>query len=734
MQQLYSIRPVTQDDKDIVLCWRNHPDVRAMMLSSEVISPEIHDSWWNNTLKNPERQILIFERENKPLGVITIYAWNSQEKTAWWGFYLNSSALSNNEKITVWLALEQAVIAYAENTLSIYELYCESLRKNILVWQLHKRCGFIEIDTPTEATQTDKSVIYMKYVFAKNKPDLRPALYLLSSYNADFLTSTVIKLSNQYPQFPYQFKSTAFGQYQLWLLDEDNSLSDKFGALFFAERLEDFFPTIHEQTTTENIATLNNAINEYLNFIKLIKSKYPAQKIYISDFFIQKNFPHSLLDRYQNANINKWLSAINLQLINFANDIDATIIPYASTIVQHGSKKSWADKYWYLARNPFSYDFLNDYSQTIIGTILASHSRTMKALVLDLDNTLWHGVIGDDGIDGISLGGDYPGNIYKDLQAFFLALKQNGILLTICSKNTESIALDAINTHPDMVLQESDFVIWKINWQPKSENIRALAEELNIGIDSLCFIDDNPVERNEVRLNLPNVFVPELPSDPASWLGFLAQLPEFYQLSINDADRRRAELYKQRVVATQATNQFSNREDYLKSLNMKLSLEPLSEKNFDRVHQLFNKTNQFNTTTTRYSKEQLRAFQQADDYSIIHVKLSDKYQTEAEGIAALVIQNKVDRWHINNFVMSCRVMGREVESAIIDAIVEQANQQKTCALIGHFLASEKNMPVADLYYRLGFEQQDGQWTLMVNGQHIELKKISYIFKIESNFN
>ena len=296
--------------------------------------------------------------------------------------------------------------------------------------------------------------------------------------------------------------------------------------------------------------------------------------------------------------------------------------------------------------------------------------------MLDLDNTLWKGSIGDDGKDGISLGGDYPGNIYKDLQSLFLTLKSRGILLTICSKNTEEVALDAIETHPEMRLRANDFVSHRINWEPKSQNIHALSKELNLGLSSFCFIDDNPVERAEVRRNAPDVFVPELPEDPAEWYQYLCNLPELCVTQVNESDKRRSELYKQRVDIQNTQTEFVDRASFIKSLGMEICVEALNSDNFERTHQLFNKTNQFNTTTTRYSKEQLSEWMTTSDYEVLHVRSKDKYSKEYEGVAALVIVKQNDNWVIDNFVMSCRVMGRDIEHVILSKLIILASETK----------------------------------------------------------
>ncbi|HAS8443311.1 UDP-4-amino-4,6-dideoxy-N-acetyl-beta-L-altrosamine N-acetyltransferase [Vibrio vulnificus] len=725
----FSIRPATEDDKWMVLDWRNHPDVRAVMLTDHIIKREEHEAWWNKTMQMQHRQILIFSSKEKPVGVITIYAWDLASATAWWGFYLDNANLEQSEKTAVWLELEQAVIRYGRDELRLHKLFCESLKTNQLAWTLHKKCGFIECDAPNNATETVKDVVYMKYEYPENKVDKRAGLYLFASHNTDFLTEHLRKESNKYDQFPYQVKKVEFGRYQIELLDPSNyELNSKGSCYVFVERIEDLFSDIYTLPTEESLLKTEQRVAEYLLFIRQIATR-SENRVYVADFCIQKGFPYSLEERESSSKILGLVFEWNKSLNALRTEGLIEILPYSQVIQNVG--QSFANKYWYMARGPFSIQCLEAYSRSIIGTILASHSLSARALVLDLDNTLWKGIIGDDGKDGIELGGDYPGNIYKQLQSLFCALKKRGILLTICSKNTEEVALDAIESHPEMRLRKADFASYRINWNPKSQNIKELAQDLNLGVQSLCFIDDNPVERAEVRRNVPGVFVPELPEDPADWYEFICQLPELYVTQVSESDKRRAELYKKRADIQKAQSSFTDRSEFLASLKMDISVEPLNTSNFDRTYQLFNKTNQFNTTTTRYSKDQLKGWIDSDLYQVLHVRAKDKYSSEYEGIAALVIIREQDNWVIDNFVMSCRVMGRDIEKTILDQLIFSARKAHAGSITGRYVKSEKNMPVEHLFSNNNFERKnDEEWLFDMSKKTIPEK--TTIMKVQWN--
>lgn len=716
----FSIRPATDGDKWMVLDWRNHPAVRAVMLTDHVIKREEHSAWWDKTMQMQQRQILIFLCDDKPVGVITIYAWEKERGTAWWGFYLDNASLAQSDKTAVWLELEQAVIKYAGKELMVHELYCESLKSNKLAWTLHKKCGFVECELPSDASDTSKDVVYMKYVYPDNKVDRRASLFLFASHNTDFLAESLRKEINTYAQFPYQIRQTEFGRYQIDLLDNSKyELNNSDSCYVFLERIEDLFPDIYTLPTEEFLLQTEQRVAEYLSFIRQIATR-GENKVYVADFSIQKGFPYSLEEQLFGSKVQLLITEWNESLLSLKHENLIEVVPYSQVIRRVG--QSFSNKYWYMARAPFSIQCLEAYSHAIIGSVFASQALSARALVLDLDNTLWQGVIGDDGVEGIALGGDYPGNIYKELQSLFLALKERGILLTICSKNTEQVALDAIESHPEMRLRKDDFVAHRINWTPKSQNIKELAQELNLGAQSLCFIDDNPVERAEVRRNIPGIFVPELPKDPADWYDYICHLPELYVAQVNESDKRRAELYKKRVDIQKAQASFADRNEFLASLEMEVCIEPLSESNFDRTYQLFSKTNQFNTTTTRYSKEQLQSWQGSDKHLVLHVQVKDKYSSEYEGVASLVIICNNEKWIIDNFVMSCRVMGRDIENVILEQLIHKGKEFNVASIVGRYIKSQKNMPVEQLYSKNHFlEQDNGSWLFDVENKPLPEK-------------
>ena len=339
--------------------------------------------------------------------------------------------------------------------------------------------------------------------------------------------------------------------------------------------------------------------------------------------------------------------------------------------------------------------------------------RTHKCLVLDLDNTIWGGVIGDDGLDGIALGqGSALGEGYLAVQAYAKALAARGIILAVCSKNEERTALEAFDKHPEMLLRRADIACFQANWDDKATNLRAIAKTLNIGLDALVLLDDNPAERALVRQELPMVAVPEIPDDPARVPGRLAESGYFEALSITVEDRTRTALYQRENARSALRERTTDMATFLRGMEMRLYARRFDETGIARITQLINKTNQFNLTTRRYTEEAVRDIMQAPDGFGLYLRLVDRFGDN--GIIAVIIGRMQDgeALRIDTWLMSCRVLGRQVEDATLNLIVVEARNIGAQTLIGDYVPTAKNAMVRDHYARLGFtpeaEQADGR--------------------------
>lgn len=370
----------------------------------------------------------------------------------------------------------------------------------------------------------------------------------------------------------------------------------------------------------------------------------------------------------------------------------------------------WDARLWHLGRIPFAKDFTAQITRRWAGIVLAHLGKTARLLVLDLDNTLWGGVLGEDGPEGILIGGDFPGNAFTRFQQTIKSLSARGIALAVSSKNDADLALDVLETHKAMVLRPDDLVSHRINWQPKWQNIRDIAAELDLGLGSVMFIDDNPVEREAVRLNLPMVKVLDLPQDPTAYTDVLLASPFIEVLHTGTEDRKRVASYKTRQRIKSERSASASIEDFLRGLEMQLFIQPLDGDNIARAAQLCQKTNQFNTTTRRHSArdlEQMRA--QGCDVAVVglHDKFSDR-----ENIGLIILRPEGDAGEVDLFLMSCRVLGRTVEQAVLNWATTRAQIRGWTALRGEIVETPRNTPARKVFADNGFAPStvQGQWT------------------------
>ncbi|MCW5704194.1 MAG: HAD family hydrolase, partial [Bradyrhizobium sp.] len=361
-----------------------------------------------------------------------------------------------------------------------------------------------------------------------------------------------------------------------------------------------------------------------------------------------------------------------------------------------------AGRYWYAAKYPFAVAMAPLYADHVMRIIAAQMGRSRRVLVLDLDNTMWGGIVGDDGIEGLALGTGSPlGESYAALQRMALAYKERGILLCVSSKNDEAIALDAFRNHPEMILKEDDIVAFRVNWDDKAANIKAIAGMIDLGLESFVFLDDNPAERKRVRDALPEVAVPELPDDPAEWISVFQAAGYFEQTGFSPEDRQRAGMYKANARRAAQLERIGNHDDYLRSLDMTLSIAPFDQPGRKRIAQLIAKSNQFNLTTRRYSEAEVAALQGNPDAVTVQARLADMFGDNGM-ISAVICLKNGRQWEVDTWIMSCRVLGRRVEEALLQHLVREARASGASELVGRYIPTARNGLVRDHFENLGF--------------------------------
>lgn len=352
-----------------------------------------------------------------------------------------------------------------------------------------------------------------------------------------------------------------------------------------------------------------------------------------------------------------------------------------------------------------SLDALPYVASRVMDIICSIEGKFKKCLILDLDNTLWGGVVGDDGWEGIQVGhGLGIGKAFTEFQQWVKKLKDRGIIIAVCSKNDEDKAKEPFEKNPEMVLKLDDIAVFIANWENKADNIRSIQKILNIGFDSMVFLDDNPFERNMVRENLPDVCVPELPEDPGEYLEYLYSLNLFETAAYSSTDKDRTKQYQVEAQRVQAAQKFTNEEDFLKSLNMHSVVEGFTPFNTPRVAQLSQRSNQFNLRTVRYTDDEIRALSNDDNYACFSFTLEDKFGDN--GLICVVILNKKDdeALFVDTWFMSCRVLKRGMENFTLNTIVDYARINGFKYIIGEYIPTQKNGMVKSHYPNLGFSE------------------------------
>ncbi|MFT6906575.1 MAG: FkbH-like protein [Oleiphilaceae bacterium] len=555
------------------------------------------------------------------------------------------------------------------------------------------------------------------YCYVSNSKKVKSIITEVAESDSCEIIKVAILANNNFEPLKSIFKVTfaelcSMRRLEFWQNSYDQMLSDVYSGkvqdfnpdyCFLPSRLEDVYKV--SELEFANISN-HRPLNDYINLIKKINHQV-NRKAFIHLFPVITQSSNGSVLIETDLCLYKFIQKANIRLIEETKDLKQ--IKLLAPEMMSTEQLIFDPRQWYLGRIPYPVNLLQNFSSQYCGFILNDIGKTTRLLVLDLDNTLWGGVLGEDGVNGISLGGDFPGNSFKDFQKTIIALKDRGVALAIVSKNDERIALSCIEEHQDMLIKKNDIAAYQINWREKYINIKKIADELGLALSNILFIDDNPVEREKIKINLPEVKVIELPNDPALYRQALLNSPYLLTSEITDEDKKRSKSYTKKRVFNQNKSDYENIEDFLTSLNIELKINKLNNYNFPRVLQLINKTNQFNATTKRYTEINLKKMLHDDNYFVGVVAYKDQ-MTEFEKIGVFILEKKKDFYYIDTLLLSCRVLGRSLEDAIIAWIVNHAREQGIDCLYGEIIETPRNTPVREIYKKLGFVQKEnGQW-------------------------
>ncbi len=542
---------------------------------------------------------------------------------------------------------------------------------------------------------------------------------ILNSKNIELLKNDFESLiSRLVPERSFEIYSSEFGQVAndiLW--DESKLYKSLPDFTFFTDRLEDLLGVTNFDEEEKALETVDQYRDLVLHYAEKCKGTIFIHKFYISEkkVYERTQVEAKLCEKANNRIQESLGSRSNIIFLDLMSEIAET-------------HQVFDPRLWFVARVPFSNNYAEAISKKWSKMVIEKIGKSIRMIVLDLDDTIWGGVIGEDGIEGIKLGGDYPGNVFYSFQREIKYLSERGIAIAICSKNDEDVALHAINNHPFMALSENDLVTHRINWLPKWKNIKEISEEVGLGLGSILFIDDNPVEREAVKKMLPAVKVLDLSDDVACYAEQLRACNYLEITTANKEDLKRITSYKARKEMNLAMDSAANLTEFYRGLNMRLTFSALKSTNVQRASQLTQKTNQFNTTTRRYSELELKSMQR-DGAEVVVIALEDRY-IERENIGLIILKNSSEdseAGEIDLFLLSCRVLGREIEGAIISWAVKRASVHKWKRLAGQIIDTPRNTPVRELYKKCGFTQESfsNYWTIKVGCE----PEISDLFQI-----
>lgn len=563
-------------------------------------------------------------------------------------------------------------------------------------------------------------------------PEKIKKIAILSNFTINGLSNVLQVMSNEQMmdidvyEAPYnQFKQEIVNSASNWhvfkpelsfiILDLDSLLGDtKFR-----------FYSMNEKEREQVIKQITTEFKELV----LMASNKQSGKIVISNFTLPHFSPLGIFDYKTKFSLRDLANSLNSEIRNLSLELSLVyVLELDSFFNQFGKLNITDEKFRYVADMKISPSFLPYLAESMMSFIKPLLGKTKKCIVLDLDNTLWGGIIGEDGIAGIKLDEKPPGNSFLEFQKVLLEFHNRGIILAINSKNNPEDVKEVFSSHPNMALKEHHFAIACINWNDKASNLVTIAKELNIGTESIVYFDDDPLNRELVKQKFPEVLVVDLPHDPSLYAQTLRNLNDFHTFQITEEDFEKGKMYHQQQLRKNMEKQFSNMDDFLASLDMEVIATNVDEFTIPRIAQLTMKTNQFNLTTNRYSEENIRKMANNPDFLIKTFSVHDKFGDN--GLTGLYIVKKENqrKWIIDTFLMSCRIMGRNIEQVMFSDLLEEAKKSNIDEIIGLYTPTKKNEVIKDLYTNLGFVKINENRFVLNNLNDFKCMDISYIKK------
>jgi len=560
---------------------------------------------------------------------------------------------------------------------------------------------------------------YLK--LAKKIDDLRTGnklkVGILSSFTLNGLDEVLhVKCSEL--GIKYQSYVAGYNQYNQEILDSNSKLYQfspdiTFLIIDIRNFLGENFYMPYKISNDERRKLVEQKINEIENIIQSFEKK-SSSKLIITNFNIPSYTPNGIIETKSEFGFHEMIEEINRSLRNISKVHDSIYIyDFNQFVSKHGERNIFDYRQFHVGDIQISFNFIPFFGDELIGYIKPIMSKNKKCIVLDLDNTLWGGVVGEEGFDGIELGHTSNGKAFVEFQKELLSLWNQGIILAINSKNNFDDAMKVIREHPEMVLREKNFASIQINWNDKAQNMKQISDEINIGLNSFVFFDDDKLNQERIKQEFSEVLTIDLPEDPSQYAPILKELNDFNVLQRTQEDVARGEMYAQQRERKKFQNSVSNLDEFLKQLDITVKIKKSNKFLIPRISQLTLKTNQFNLTTKRYQEEEIRNLSKDDNYEVGCAQVIDKFGDN--GITgAFIINKKENIWILDTFLLSCRIMGRGVEDAILSEILKEAKSKKVDKIKAEFIPTEKNKPAENFLSNFGFKKQDKFWIYKLN--------------------
>jgi len=527
-----------------------------------------------------------------------------------------------------------------------------------------------------------------------------------------------------------------YNQYNQEILNQDSELYKfkpdiTFLILDTRHILGEHFFSWHAVPHDKKLKFVEIKINEIKKLCDTFEENSES-KLIMTSLQIPSYSSYGISEQREIQGIKEMVSELNNKLFDHCRRFDTNhkifIYDFNEFISKFGEKNIFNYKQFFSGDIKISTEYIPKFVNELMGYVYAILGITKKCIVLDLDNTLWGGVIGEDGFDNIKLGDNPIGHSFVEFQKRLLALNQRGIILAINSKNNFDDAMEVIQKHPNMILKEDNFACVKINWDNKVGNLQEIAKELNISLDSMVFFDDDPLNQEYVRESLPSVLVVDLPKDSSQYAQIITEMKEFDILKITEEDTKRGPMYLGQKKRKELESKVGDFDEFLKQMNIVVNIQKANSFSIPRISQLTLKTNQFNLTTKRYQEEEIGKFSSSKNKIVECIQVSDKFGDNGITGTYIVEKENAEEWIIDTFLLSCRIMGRGVEEIMMNQIVEKAKLSGIKKIKGEFIPTKKNKPAENFYEKLGFKKENEFWVFNTDNT---LKKPGHI-KVERN--